>query len=233
MSSIKSTRRGDTIVEVLFAVAIFGAVAIVAIQMMNRGTVVVQAAIEAQQARNEMDAQAAAINFIHNGFLAERGLPAHLRQYEELWDRIVSSPRAAAPPLHPSDRSCDFAMTNTNAAHGAFVINTRALRGRDAADYSITNIVRRHSDHAFGVAPIYPRIVYVGAEGALLTETAIFDQISRVEGLQVFAVASTNLINGQPEFFDFHIRSCWRSAGQNTDTKLSTIVRSLNPRIIE
>jgi hypothetical protein len=235
MSSIKSTRRGDTIVEVLFAVAIFGVVAIVAIQMMNRGTVIVQTAIEAQQARNEMDAQVAAINFIHNGFLAERGHPVGVRQFEELWDRIIASPRSAAPPLHPPDRSCDFAMLNSPAAPDAFVINTRALLGRGSLGYDATKIVRRPNTtgSSFIVAPIYPRIVFAGTDGNLLTETAIFDDVVSVEGLQVFAVASANLINGQPEFFDFHVRSCWRPAGQNTDTKLSTIIRSLNPRVIE
>ncbi|MCL2371285.1 hypothetical protein FWC63_00885 [Candidatus Saccharibacteria bacterium] len=231
MSSVKRrTLRGDTIVEVLFAVAIFGVVAMVAIQMMNRGIAIAQTAIESQQARNEMDAQAAAINFIHNGFLAERGLPEGIRQFEDLWDRLVASPRLSAPLLHPADSSCEFIMTSSSQAAGAFVVNTRALQHRVRPDgspnpnYNVGNIIRRHTQNPFIVAPIYPRIVYSGTGQ---------HQIATVEGLQVFAVQSANLINGQPEFFDFHIRACWRPAGAPTDSRLSTIVRMLNPRVVE
>ena len=230
MSAIKRLR-GDTIVEVMFAVAIFGAVAVVAIQMMNRGTIVVQSAVEAQQARNEMDAQVSAIKFIHDAFLAEREYPESARQYEELWDRITSSARTSAPPLHPADPSCTFAITNGAASAGAFIINTRALRPRGSAGYNINNIVMRGAG-VFEVAPIYPRILYAGAD-ANLTETAVFDTFHRSQGIQVFAVESQKKINGNPEYYDFHVRSCWTPAGQDNDSKLSTITRALNPKAIE
>lgn len=222
------SRVGDTIVEVMFAVAIFGAVAIVAIQIMNRGTVTAQAAIEAQQARNEMDAQVAAIKFIHDGFVAERGYPESVRQFETLWDEMTrpGSTRTSAPLLHPADDSCTFAMNDTAASAGAFVINTRALQA------NATSIIRRPSNTSFIVAPVHPRIVYNAPAGEL-TESSIYDRITAVEGLQVFAVESSKKINGQPEYYDFHIRSCWRPAGQNNDSKLSTITRTLNPKVIE
>jgi hypothetical protein len=237
-SGAKTTLHGDTIVEVLFAVAIFGAVAIVAIQIMNRGTITAQAAIEAQQARNEMDAQVAAIKFIHDGFLAERGYPAGVRQFEEIWDRITSNPRTNAPPLHPADDSCTFAINDSGASAGAFIINTRALQARTTTggannpNYNINNIVRRPASTGFIVAPVYPRIVY-NAPAANLSESTVYDQVTSVEGIQVFAVESSKKINGKPEYYDFHVRSCWRAAGQNVDSKLSTITRALNPRVIE
>ncbi|MCL2002138.1 hypothetical protein FWG76_01900 [Candidatus Saccharibacteria bacterium] len=231
--------KGETIVEVMFAVAIFGAVAMVAIQMMNRGSVVAQAAVEAQQARNEMDAQASAIKFIHDGFLAERehhnsaNTDPPSRQFEELWNLITSSARTAAPPYHDND-TCTDVMSNDEPFYGnqAFIINTRALRPRGAPGYDASNIVRRPSDTSFIVAPIYPRLVFTG-DDVTLTETAIFDDVSSVEGLQVFAIESNKRINGQPEYYDFHIRACWRPAGQLRDSKLSTITRALNPKAIE
>ncbi|MCL2038718.1 hypothetical protein FWG86_02355 [Candidatus Saccharibacteria bacterium] len=232
-------KRGDTIVEVLFAVAIFGAVAMVAIQMMTRGTVVAQAAVEAQQARNEMDAQVAAIKFIHDGFLAEReyhnsaGTTPPSRQFENLWNRLVSSARTTAPPYRDDD-TCEDVMTNNTApfyASQAFIINTRALRPQGAPGYDPNNIVKRGVG-VFDVAPIYPRILYVGADAAL-TENAIFDTFHRSQGLQVFAVESSRRINNQPEYYDFHVRACWRPAGQHRDSKLSTTTRTLNPRVIE
>ena len=212
----------------MFAVAIFGAVAIVAIQIMNRGTVTAQAAIEAQQARNEMDAQVAAIKFIHDGFLAERGYPEGVRQFETLWDELTrpGTTRTSAPLLHPADDSCEFTINDPAASAGAFIINTRALQP------NATNIIRRPNNTTFNVPAIYPRIVY-NAPAANLTESAIYDQVTSVEGIQVFAVESSKKINGKPEYYDFHVRACWRAAGQTVDSKLSTITRTLNPRVIE
>ncbi|MDR0979681.1 MAG: hypothetical protein LBM12_00785 [Candidatus Nomurabacteria bacterium] len=221
-----SRLKGETIVEVMFAVAIFGVVAIVAIQIMNRGTVTAQAAIEAQQARNEMDAQAAAIKFIHDSFVAERGYPDTVRQFETIWDEMTRNPRISAPLLHPDDDSCNFAINDSAASAGSFIINTRALQA------NATNIIRRPNNTTFTVPTIYPRVVY-NSPATELSESAVYDQVVAVEGLQVFAVESSKKINGQPEYYDFHIRACWRAAGQNSDSKLSTITRTLNPKVIE
>jgi Tfp pilus assembly protein PilE len=225
---LRAHAKGDTIVEVMFAVAIFGVVAMVAIQMMNRGTTIAQTAIEAQQARNEMDAQAAAIKFIHDSFLSEREVAPANREYQDLWDALVSNarPSTGVPPYDAN--STDNCSATMNTAD-AFVVNTRALQPRG----NVNQIVWKASAHGgfFAVPQTYPRIVYI-ANNPNLADSSV-TSIHSVEGLQVFAVRSATTRNGQPEYFDFHIRACWRAAGQRVDSHLSTVTRALNPRAIE
>ena len=57
----EDTKRGDTIIEVMFAIAIFGLVAILSISSMNRGVVTAETTLEATTARDELNAQAEAL----------------------------------------------------------------------------------------------------------------------------------------------------------------------------
>lgn len=94
------TRRGDTIIEVLFAIAIFSMVAIMSIAIMNQGVSNAETALELVTARNELNAQAEALRFVHSSYIAERTLPEHryndlgqenerYQQYRPLWDAII------------------------------------------------------------------------------------------------------------------------------------------------
>ena len=83
----KSQLRGDTLVEIMFAVGIFGLVAIGAIGIMNKGLYDAQKALEITMARQEIDAQAEALRFLHEAYLSEQN-NNDLRQkpYSRIWD---------------------------------------------------------------------------------------------------------------------------------------------------
>ena len=65
-------KTGDTLIEVMFAVAIFSMVAISAVAVMNSGMSNAQGTLESTMARNEIDAQAEALRFIQSSYVAER-----------------------------------------------------------------------------------------------------------------------------------------------------------------
>ena len=65
-------KRGDTLIEVMLSIAIFSLVAIITINMMNDGLNTAQRTLETEMARNEIDAQAEALRFIHNNYVSER-----------------------------------------------------------------------------------------------------------------------------------------------------------------
>lgn len=100
---VRATKRGDTIIEVMFALAIFALVAIVAVMAMNLGLVESEASLESVTARNELNAQAEALRFIHSSYISEKTLPTYgaltdaqrtagekYQQYADLWNAIAS-----------------------------------------------------------------------------------------------------------------------------------------------
>ena len=97
-------KRGDTLIEVMFAVAVFGLGAVGAIALMNTGLASVQNSLETTMARQEIDAQAEALRFIHDAYLTEpntkstdgtTGEEISTNNFRNLWQDIVAQ---AYPP---------------------------------------------------------------------------------------------------------------------------------------
>lgn len=61
--------RGDTLIEVLFAVAVFSLVAVGALSIMNQGTATAQRALEITLVRQEIDAQAETLRFLNASYI--------------------------------------------------------------------------------------------------------------------------------------------------------------------
>lgn len=76
-------RRGDTIVEVIFAVALFSMVAVGAITLMNKGVRIAQQSLEVTLVRQQIDSQAEMLRYIHQS--AGRGDAAQAN----LWGKLV------------------------------------------------------------------------------------------------------------------------------------------------
>lgn len=101
---LASSKRGDTLIEVMFAIALFCLVAVIAISMMNGGVSSAEGTLELVVSRNELNAQAEALRFIHSSYVSEKSLPelsattggTDRQQYRELWEAITS--HAIDPP---------------------------------------------------------------------------------------------------------------------------------------
>lgn len=117
-----STKRGDTIIEVMFAIAVFCLVAVISISMMNLGLHSAENALEVVTARNEINAQAEALRFIHSSYISERTLPLlgspeytageKYQQYEKLWNKITTN--AISPAEAEAGGLLDLADTVGN-----------------------------------------------------------------------------------------------------------------------
>lgn len=140
---VKMAKRGDTLIEVMLSISIFALVAMITINMMNSGINTAQRTLEAEMARNEIDAQAEALRFVHNNYVAERQKLAKDSQFRAIWNKITA--RAARPSVTKEDLddtvdskqafdinkmdSCEEPYTPS--AHldkfEAFVLNTRLI----------------------------------------------------------------------------------------------------------
>ena len=58
--------RGDTLVEVLLGVTIFSLVAVIALETMNRGMAIAQYSLETTLVRQQVDAQAEMLRYVHD-----------------------------------------------------------------------------------------------------------------------------------------------------------------------
>lgn len=139
------SRRGDTLIEVMFALAVFSLVALISVSMMNSGVSQAENALENVVARNELNAQAEALRFVHSSYISEKTLPEYAslsaidrannekyQQYKALWEQIVGN---AITPNEASDlgildlagtvhdvsasgaRGCDRVYENGNQGH--------------------------------------------------------------------------------------------------------------------
>jgi len=141
-------------------------------------------------------------------------------------------------------------------ADRAFVMNTRKI---DPTDISGTIVQTKNSPNKFKETQLYPRIVYTGGTSAgsiksdanVLSESfpngasdptkqmqsssaKIYDKVASAEGIWVIAAkAETKGSKKSPEFYDFHIRTCWFAPGHDRPSTIATTIRLYNPEYIE
>ena len=147
-------KRGDTIIEVMLAIAIFALLAVITINLMNNGINSAQRTLEFTMARNEIDNQAEAIRYIHQSYVAERQLDKSASQFRTLWDGLRSIAQKAkvleekdnngVRPVFDINQleSCSDAYAENGMVrqYNAFVLNTRLVLPDsntkfDGADY--------------------------------------------------------------------------------------------------
>ena len=268
-------KKGDTIIEVTFAISVFSLISVLSMQVMDRNLATIQGALELEMARNEIDAQAEALRFIQNSYLSERELSRTDRTYQDLWLKLsrnttttVSTKAGTGLANNPVDISdyystaCSTFYDSTNSGdpiHNifkdrAFVINTRKINPNDI-DETIVQTTNIYDAGKFVEAPLYPRVIFTkgstgsNSDNAELSEIfpngignltyqnqshQVYDKVTRIEGLWV--ISARDVTKGEsatPEFYDFHIRTCWFAPGHDRPTTVATTIRLYNPEFIE
>lgn len=271
-------RQGDTIIEVAFAIAIFSLVAVISLAVMNAGLQTAEASMEVTVARNEIDAQAEAIRYIHNSFTLERELPVENQEYRELWRKLSRSSYATTSSglvVEPEDlpalsvdacseiydknnsKSIFYQSATTNMV--AFVVNTRVIDPQDTTFMPSANVANRINEiivstkvspGKFTETPLYPRVIFSASKSTSgnagtdntaddvyegdENDTRDFRYLARAEGIWIIAVDDDTSDNHViPEFFDFHIRTCWTAPGRTRPSTIGTIIRLYNPELVE
>jgi len=209
MRLIRNRQKGDTIIEVLFAVTVFAMVAVGSLSIMNQGTGAAQRALEITLVRAQIDAQAEAIRYIHQAYVTafEKGnIPAPGTGTAGEWTKIKQQYSGGDPSgFGVVNGKCPTAPTGQKP----FVLNARKA------------VVSNKS------------ILMTAPEGKSLppfSQVAYNDDssIDETYGMWVEAIPSTN--TDGPGFVDFHIRACWDSPGSSVPVTLGTIVRLYEPR---
>lgn len=229
-------KTGDTLIEVMFAVAIFSMVAISAVAVMNSGMSNAQGTLESTMARNEIDAQAEALRFIQSSYVAERRDGDNDSYFANLWHSIIARANVSTDTVTKyAPDSCGELYERENASGiyrlKGFAINVRKLGLSDDATESLVT-----DDTRFFVPGTYPRIIY---DDDALLDNLHPSEAERVEGIFVTAVqdpGSTKVddkgvVKGAV-YYDFYIRSCWYASGKSVPTTISTVIRLYDPDMV-
>lgn len=211
------TRRGDTIIEVMFGIAIFGLVAIVTINLMNNGLAQSENNLETTMARNEMDAQASALNYIHSSYAYSGGTA-----YKDLWQEITSNATSSGFTLAAGGSDCSSYYNYDSSVIHPFAINTSNISdpANDENNTSVDDVIIS-SDNLTSDEDDEYEYPFVNTRN------------NEAHGLWVYAVEGVkdNPDNpgSKPTYYDFYITSCWYGIGANTPTTLDTVIRLYNP----
>ena len=253
---------GDTIIEVLLATTIFSFVAISCMVIINSNTNNIEANLELTMVRAEIDAQAEAIRFIHDAYVAEGDFAYHNNSsnstrspYHRLWQRLTNNATDAAPGLISKSAAPTALMDCSKYYDGggesiysqdrhAYVINTRnlavAANQNDSNWFSTSNlntvIVPATSpgddNNKFSQASTYARVVYGSTDQADSLISDDSTEVKSAEGIWVITVPdqSSTTLGTAPQFYDFHVYTCWYGPGRDVPTTIGTILRLYNPR---
>ncbi|TAL14010.1 hypothetical protein EPN95_04270 [Patescibacteria group bacterium] len=207
-----SGSRGDTLIEVLFAVSVFSLVAVGGLAVMNQGSAASERALEISLVRDQMNSQAETLRFLNNSYVSAfragitygSGTPAG--QWALMSASIKAKPIATLSALGVT--SCPLSY-----APGSFILNTQLATFADASNLK--------------PATTFSQVNYVMSGGK--------PTISSSQGLWIEAVSYDPITSGDAAqstigYIDFHIFACWDSPGQPVPVTLGTIVRLYEPR---
>ena len=241
-----STKSGDTMIEVMFGIATFSLVSILAITIMNLGISTAETNLEQTMARDLISAQAEAIRYIHDSYITERKNLTSNQEFGDLWNRLKAqhnSSSSAILSLQPNRCADRYADSGSESIFSAksFIINTRKI---DASDPQKTIYSTITDSAIFKLASLQPRLIFA-VESGTTDDTNIsessndvtatgkeYTSLKSAEGIWVTSVASESTIDGKPEYYDYHIQTCWNAPGQNAPSTIGTIIRLYNPELI-
>lgn len=248
-------KHGDTLVEAALAIGIFSMVAIAVVSVVSASTTGAQNSLESTITREELDAQAEALRFIHDSYVNDlQSKKTSDNKYAKLWQAITDGSATGALSYNPN--TCDDLYNGSgsiktgldyNKGQGSstaatpFIINTRKLYGTSADNI----VVKSGSKNVFYAPSTYPRIFYgtssVVEDSLLEQATSSSEDIARVEGLYIVATkGSHQIISGEgtstatnkTAYYDFYVRSCWMPTGKSRASTISTVVRLYDPAVI-
>jgi type II secretory pathway pseudopilin PulG len=200
---------GDTLIEVLFATAVFSLIAVGGLSIMNKGTAASQRALEITLVRNEIDSQAEVLRFLNASYIAAYapGITDYGDTPAGQWYTMVADIKATA-----NAQISNFANLNAcpaNPPNGSFIMNTHNAK-------FITDANKLVPSQTFAQ-----------------TRYDVADNFTNAEGIWIEAVRSATVnSNNQSSagYVDFSIRACWDSPGQDMPVTIGTLVRLYEPR---
>lgn len=201
MLTIRSRERGDTIIEVLLALAVFSLVAMLSMQIMQRGTNTVQRAVEITHVREQVDSQAEALRAAHAQYSRLKSSSSNASTLSGTpWAQITGPATLLAGTGYADTSACPD--VNAGSVHqlpsNVFALDPTRLT------LLASSYVRAGSD---ATQPPYAQVTGDTPYGIWIERTYTAGSNSRVPGLHTF-----------------RIRACWDDPSSSVPLTLETTV---------
>lgn len=205
-------QRGDTLIEVLFAVSVFSLVAIGSLAVMNQGTAASQRALEITLVRQQMDAQAEALRFLNSSYIAAFRSGATYAPATPAGQWALLS---ANVKTHPILNTTQLGATLCPASYqrGSFIVNPQLATFVD------------FTQGLLQPSRTFSQINYVTNQPTIASAEGIW-----IEATSYDPATSGDANQSNLGYIDFRIFACWDSLGQDLPVTLGTIVRLYEPR---
>jgi len=198
-------QRGDTLIEVLFAFSIMSLVVVGAMAVMNQGTAASQRALETTIVRQEIDAQATTLRFLHDAYVAafQPGATYDVNTPAGQWVAMTASLTSTTAS---SLTACPWPRPNSSFITDP--VNAKFFP---------------QSSQKLQQPTTFSQLTYDASNKVLNTADGIW-----IEGIRSQSNGDQNQNNTR--YIDFHIYACWDSPGDGPKATLGTIVRLYEPR---
>lgn len=207
----RQLQRGDTLIEVLFAITVFALIVVTTLTLINQGISAAQRSLEITLARQQVDGQAETLRFLHDSYVhayysgiafdTSDATSTPAEEFYRILDRVATTDADSASAL--GSTPCG------TPPEGSFVLNThRAV--------AMTNST------LFRAPETFPEVQYDGS-AVLTSSNGIW-----IEGIR--SNQSTDVRQQNTGYVDFHIRACWAAPGMDEPMNIGTIVRLYEPR---
>ncbi len=203
MQLTRGHSRGDTLIEVLFAISVFSMVVVSAVAIMNKGMEAAQRTLSITVTRQLIDTQAQILRMAHDSYIAQYP-SAGYTGLAATYNTIESATYSSANP------GSDFIGSTTCPAN-----------------------VKRGTTSSFVLNPTNPtQLITVDTNLNPSGYPLISDTPSiSVQGIWIEAVRkNANTTDTPIGYIDFHINACWPGPGSDVPLTLGTIVRLYEPK---
>lgn len=198
-------QRGDTLIEVLFAITVLSLAVVMSLSIMNQGTSASLRSLQITLVRQEIDSQAEALRFLNSAYVAtyttgyapSASDTSPAAEYYRIIQDIKARGATSVSAFGSTGTTCN------KAPSGSFIMNARAAKYIKNAAQLVD-------------ASSYAQVVY-NTDGTLNTS----------QGVWIEAIRSTP--KSGTSYTDFHIRACWGGPGTDIPMNLGTIVRLYDP----
>jgi Tfp pilus assembly protein PilV len=212
MLGIKKTKmargtasRGDTLIEVLFAITVLSAAVVSSLAIMNQGTQAATQSLETTLVRQQIDAQVDTLRFLNTSYIAAYNdgyAPTTVTTPAEVYYDLINGLTVESAP----EKFGAAGLTSCPAIpNDSFILSSRSARKVS------------YDSARFKPASTYAQVQYASSGN--------FDRTNGIwiEGYRSKTTAGTG-------YTDFHVNACWPSPGQSEPRTISTIVRLYEPR---
>ena len=205
--------KGDTLVEVLFAVSVFSLVVVGSLSIMNQGSATAERALEITLVRQQIDSQAEALRYLNSSYITAFSLDPSNIPTDTLagqWVKIKNSLVDSVSGL--DDTTCP---TSSNIPAKSFILNTKQTT-TDSARFNLIN----GPPSIYEPATTYSQVIYDPTKN---------NSVAKADCIWIEAIRELDANKINADYIDFHIYACWQSPGQSNPVTIGTIVRLYEP----